>query len=82
MEVDGGFEILDIPEATGSSLDGHDLAVQSLGNPVGDRVFAVGQNIFEPLMDHGADPFDWSNWHRSTHFFHEAKNCFAQWTLL
>jgi hypothetical protein len=59
MEVNGGFEILDIPEASRSSLDGHDLTVQSLGHPVGDRVLAVGQNILQPLMDHGTDPFDW-----------------------
>ena len=42
MEIDGGFEIFDIPESTGSSLDGHDLAVQPFGNPVGYGVFAVG----------------------------------------
>jgi hypothetical protein len=59
MEVNGGFEILDIPEAFRSSLDGHDLTVQALGHPVGDRVLAVGQNILQPLMDHGTDPFDW-----------------------
>ena len=59
IEVDGGFEILDIPEIFRSSLDGHDLAVQALGHPVGDRVLAVCQNIFELLMDHGADPLDW-----------------------
>ncbi len=42
MEVDGGFEILDIPEASGSSLDGHDFAVQALGHTIGDGVLAVG----------------------------------------
>jgi hypothetical protein len=34
MEVNGGFEILDIPEAFRSSLDGHDLTVQALATPL------------------------------------------------
>ena len=58
MEVNGGFEILDIPEAFRSSLDGHDLAVQALGRTIGDGVLAVGQDIVQTLMDHGADPFE------------------------
>lgn len=42
MEVDSGFEVLDIPESTRSSLDGHDFAVQPLGHPIGYGVLAVG----------------------------------------
>ena len=57
MEIDGGFEVLDIPEAAGSSLDGHDFAVQALSHSVGDGVPAVGQNIIQALIDHGADTF-------------------------
>jgi hypothetical protein len=41
MEVDSGFEVLDIPESTCSSLDGHDFAVQPLGQAISYGVLAV-----------------------------------------
>jgi hypothetical protein len=59
MEVDSGFEILDIPECPRSSVDGYDFAVQPLGHPIGYGVLAVAQDILQQFMDHGADPFDW-----------------------
>jgi len=34
MEVDGGFEVLDIPEDSGAPFDRHDLAVQACPDPI------------------------------------------------
>jgi hypothetical protein len=59
MEVDSGFEVLNIPESARSSLEGHDFAVQPLGHPIGYGVLAVAQDILQSFTDHGADPFDW-----------------------
>ena len=41
MEVDSGFEVLDIPESTRSSIDVHDFAVQPLGHGIGYGVVAL-----------------------------------------
>lgn len=38
MEVDRRGEVLRVAEATGLPLDAHDLAVQSFGHAVGDRM--------------------------------------------
>ena len=51
MEVDSGFEVLDIPESTRSSLDGHDFAVHAFGNGVGDSVSAIAHDILQTLLD-------------------------------
>jgi hypothetical protein len=78
MEVDGGFEILDIPEATDSSLDGHDLALQALGKPVGDRVLQYVWTFSRRWWIMAQTRLIGSNWQRSTNFFHEAKKTLPQ----
>jgi len=54
-EVDGGLEVLPVPVTARSALDGHDLAVESLGRAVGDPMPANGQDVVqmpgEPLPD-------------------------------
>jgi hypothetical protein len=45
VEVDGGFVVFDIAEAADASLDGHDLAVDSLGHAVGDFVRAIADDV-------------------------------------
>ena len=52
MEVDHDLEVLDVSEATGSPLDGHDLAVEALGNCVGDWMATVADHVLELSGDH------------------------------
>lgn len=47
MEVDHGLEVLDVSEATGSPLDGHDLAVEPLGNGVGDWMATGADHVLD-----------------------------------
>jgi hypothetical protein len=47
VEVDGGLEVVLVPETARAALDGHDLAVQALGDAVGDRVPTVGDDVVE-----------------------------------
>ena len=56
MEVDRGFEVFEIEEAPSAALDGHDLAVESLGPGVGDEVRAVGDHVLQSPLDHCRHP--------------------------
>ena len=43
-KVDGGLEVLPVAVTARPALDGHDLAVESLGRAVGDPMPAKGQD--------------------------------------
>jgi hypothetical protein len=56
MEIDRGFEVLDVAEATALSLDCHDFTVQSFRHAVGDGVAAIGSGRKNPLTFDGQVP--------------------------
>jgi len=51
-EVNGGLEVLPIPVTACPALDGHDLAVESLGRAVGDPMPANGQDVIQMPEEH------------------------------
>ena len=54
MEVDGGFEVLQVAEAVSHLLDRLDLAVEAFAHRVGDPVAEVRQDVGEmPLEGSG-----------------------------
>lgn len=58
MEVDGDLEVLEVPEAVGTLLDGGDLGVQALGDGVGDAVREVAQHVGKVRVDELGDLHD------------------------
>ena len=51
-EIDGGLEVLPVPVTARPALDGHDLAVESLGRAVGDPMPAKGQDVVQVPGEH------------------------------
>ncbi len=51
VEEDGGFEVLLVSVSADSSFDGHNFAVDALGDGVRDAVFAVADNVSQPFFD-------------------------------
>jgi hypothetical protein len=51
VEEDGGLEVFAVSVATHSTLDSHDLAVDSFGHRVGDSVCAVANHIRQSLLN-------------------------------
>ena len=54
-EVDGGLEVLPVAVTARPALDGHDLAVESLGRAVGDPMPAKGQDVVQVPGEHLPD---------------------------
>ena len=54
-EVDGGLDVLPGAVTTGPALDGHDLAVESLGRAVGDPMPTKGQDVAQVPGEHLPD---------------------------
>ena len=51
VKEDGGFEILKVSEAADSSFDGHDFAVHSFSDCIGDSMRAIAHNILQTFLD-------------------------------
>ena len=51
VEEDCGFEVLSVTEAADASFDGHDLAVDSFGNCVGNSMCMIRHDVLEPLLE-------------------------------
>ena len=51
MEVDGCFEVLNVPEAARHALDLLNFAVESLAHRVGHRMLVVGQDVVDVPAD-------------------------------
>ena len=58
MQVDGGLEVFAVSEAGGEAFDGHNLAVESFGDAVGDPVFAVGEDVVHVFAERSRQLFD------------------------
>lgn len=55
VEEDGGFEILSVSESTDTSFDGHDFAVHTFGDGIGDLVSAIADDIRQTFLDRSRD---------------------------
>ncbi len=51
VEEDRGFEIVDVAEAAHATLDGHDLAVHSFSDGIGDSVRAIADNVGQTFFN-------------------------------
>ena len=58
MEVDGGDEAVQVSIAGGTSFEGHDFAVESFRDGVGDVMAAVVHDVVQAVADHLRDIFD------------------------
>ena len=58
MEVDGGDEAVQVSIAGGTSFEGHDFAVESFGDGVGEVMAAVVHDVVQAFVDHLRDLFD------------------------
>lgn len=57
MEVDGGDEAVQVSIVGGTSFEGHDFAVEPLGDGVGDVMAAVVHDVVQAFADHLRDLF-------------------------
>ena len=55
MEIDRRREVRRVAEATSFSLDAHDLAVETLGDAVRDRVLHEAEDAIEVAFQHRCD---------------------------
>jgi len=55
VEGDHGLELGQVPVATSPPCDGHDLALQTLCDGVGDSMSAGGDDVVEPSLNHSRD---------------------------
>ena len=58
VEVDGSDEAVQVSVASGPSFEGHDFAIESLGDGVGDVMAAVVDDVVQAFADHQCDLFD------------------------
>ena len=58
VEVDGSDEAVQVSIAGGTSFEGHDFAVESLGDGVGDVMAAVVHDVVQAFADHLRDLLD------------------------